>query len=142
MAVARTRRCPICRMMMEEQQALFCIYCRRLMQEAQTELDEWLPDEWNRATRAGSPWVECELVRRYSSEGLFGLSFRAAQPTQPLEPEEEHDQQHDSGKVGDARLVAPTEWQGLRHRSWMVRLQPAEDGTSEGNGQDDEGGFH
>ena len=37
------RRCPICRMLMEERYALCCTYCRRLlMQEAQAELDEWL----------------------------------------------------------------------------------------------------
>ena len=39
------RRCPICRMYMESSDTLYCLYCRRLMQEAQVELDEWLPME-------------------------------------------------------------------------------------------------
>jgi len=32
-------------MYMEDRHALYCLYCRRLMQEAQVELDEWLPAE-------------------------------------------------------------------------------------------------
>ena len=42
----RMKRCPICRMLMEERYALCCIHCRRLLiQEAQVDLDEWLPAE-------------------------------------------------------------------------------------------------
>lgn len=39
------RRCPICGMQMTERHRPFCLYCRRLMQEAQVELDDWLPAE-------------------------------------------------------------------------------------------------
>lgn len=39
------KRCPICRMTMESQHTLFCIYCRRLMQDAQMGLDDWIPGE-------------------------------------------------------------------------------------------------
>ncbi len=30
---------------MEPNDTLYCLYCRRLMQEAQAGLDEWLPVE-------------------------------------------------------------------------------------------------
>jgi len=35
------RKCPICRMRMQDRHRPFCVYCRRLMEKAQTELDEW-----------------------------------------------------------------------------------------------------
>jgi len=36
------RKCPVCRMYLEDRNALYCLYCRRLMQEAQAELGEWV----------------------------------------------------------------------------------------------------
>jgi len=39
------RRCPICRMLMEPSDTLYCFYCRRLMQDAQVGLDDWIPGE-------------------------------------------------------------------------------------------------
>ena len=39
------RRCPICRLLMEPTDTLYCFYCRRLMQDAQVVLDDWIPGE-------------------------------------------------------------------------------------------------
>ncbi len=39
------KRCPICRMYMDSSDTLYCLYCRRLMQDAQMGLDDWIPGE-------------------------------------------------------------------------------------------------
>lgn len=35
------KRCPICKMLMQDRHKPYCIYCRRLIEEAQRELDDW-----------------------------------------------------------------------------------------------------
>ena len=47
------RRCPLCKMLMYERDKPYCIYCRRMIAEAQAELDDWLEPDLDVQRRSG-----------------------------------------------------------------------------------------